>query len=63
MPAANNAPATQTMIELEPSLIQGLNAMQTLALTFAVTVAICCATVLVAIPSFLQFMILIVDDE
>lgn len=33
--------------------------MHALALTFAVTVA----TVLVAIPSFLQFMILIVDDE
>jgi hypothetical protein len=37
--------------------------MQALAVAFAVTVAVSFAAVAVAIPSFLQFMIWIVDEE
>ena len=37
--------------------------MQTLAVIFAATAAISFATIVVAVPTFLQFMILIVDDE
>jgi len=37
--------------------------MQTLAITFAATVAVCFGAVVVGVPSFLQFMILIVDEE
>jgi hypothetical protein len=37
--------------------------MQILAINFAAPVAVCFGTVVVGVPSFLQFMILIVDEE
>jgi hypothetical protein len=37
--------------------------MQTLAVVFAATAAVLFATIIVAVPTFLQFMILIVDEE
>ena len=37
--------------------------MQTLAVAFAVTAAVGFGSVVVGIPSFLQFMILIVDED
>jgi hypothetical protein len=37
--------------------------MLALAITLAVTITICLATVLVGVPSFLQCMILIFDKE
>ena len=37
--------------------------MQTLAVVFAMTAAVCFGSVVVGIPSFLQFMILIVEED
>lgn len=37
--------------------------MQTLAVTFAMTVTVSFAAVTIGIPAFLQFMIMIVDEE